>query len=456
MTVPPPGGQLVVCRCLPVGGCAVASSDRLGDGTRWRVFISHTSELRDFPEGGSYVAAVERAISAAGHVPVDMAEFPASGRPPAQVCIDKVQDCDVYLGVLGLRYGSPVRDRRKVSYTELEFDTATEAGLDRLVFLLDTGGRDLGIPPKELIDRHRVRQDRFRRRVQDSEVTTQTFDSPDKLGWLVERSLRELAAAHVRSSQKKGPPADVAPPTPAATAPAAASEGAADRAPVAVGDGAADAAPGEGGKRSSRARRNILLAAAAVAIAGGLIATLVLVPGSSGGSPRAKGSFITSSRTFTATAPWRLKIHDNGTKYGCSLAYIDTQSGKQHLLASHADDAIFQISDTGTFRWRVNSSLCEVVPLGGTRTAHLPFSIDLYGEGDTAVFAAPASVVVRVTDWHGTTVCDFRLFDPANGYELDYQEATKGPKDAVTLDPQGRNKVYLGLADCGVQVSAGR
>ena len=120
-----------------------------GDDARWRVFISHTSELRDFPRGMSYVAAVERAISAAGHVIVDMADFAAADQPPAQVCAERVRGCDVYVGVLGTRYGSPVRDRPEVSYTELEFGTATEAGLDRLVFLLDTDADDVGIPPSD-------------------------------------------------------------------------------------------------------------------------------------------------------------------------------------------------------------------------------------------------------------------------------------------------------------------
>jgi hypothetical protein len=91
-----------------------------GGGCSSRTPLSCGTSLR----GKSYAAA-ERAVSAAGHVIVDMADFPAADQPPAELCMERMRRCDVYLGVLGTRYGSPVRDRPEVSYTELEFDTAT-------------------------------------------------------------------------------------------------------------------------------------------------------------------------------------------------------------------------------------------------------------------------------------------------------------------------------------------
>ncbi|MFM7513036.1 MAG: DUF4062 domain-containing protein [Cyanobium sp.] len=83
----------------------------------WRVFLSHTSELREYPSGGSYISKAERAVSAAGHAIGDMADFAASDQSPAQVCIEKVQGNDVYIGIYGRRYGSPVRDQPEISYT---------------------------------------------------------------------------------------------------------------------------------------------------------------------------------------------------------------------------------------------------------------------------------------------------------------------------------------------------
>src|SRR5580658_1871060 len=137
-----------------------------------RVFLSHTSELRDFPAGRSFVAAAEAAVARAGDAAVDMAYFGARDAEPAAFCESKVRECDVYVGLIGLRYGSPVRDRPDVSYTELEFDTATAAGMRRLVFLLDDKVA-LPIPPVRLLDADQAltaRQQAFRERVLDSGV----------------------------------------------------------------------------------------------------------------------------------------------------------------------------------------------------------------------------------------------------------------------------------------------
>jgi len=175
----------------PPAGTAAAPSLKPGP---WRVFLSHTSELRQYPAAASYIDKAERAVSAEEHVIVDMADFPSIDEAPATVCIERVQGCDVYVGIFGTRYGSPVRDRPEVSYTELEFDTATAVGIPRLVFLLDTEADELGIPAKALIDReYGSRQDDFLQRVKDSGMTMQRFRNPDDLKALVERSLRALA-----------------------------------------------------------------------------------------------------------------------------------------------------------------------------------------------------------------------------------------------------------------------
>jgi hypothetical protein len=157
------------------------------------VFISHTAELRALPEPRSFVAAVEAAITRAGDVVVDMAYFTAHAAPPAQLDREVVAGADVYVLLAGFRYGTPVRDRPELSYTEHEFETAGELGIPRLVFLLSeqaSGPAGLFRDPQ-----YGARQEGFRQRLRDSGITTSDVHSPDHTETLVYDALTKLPRA---------------------------------------------------------------------------------------------------------------------------------------------------------------------------------------------------------------------------------------------------------------------
>src|ERR1700678_1807728 len=149
------------------------------------LFISHASDMAVFPDGRSFVRAALDGVVRAGMAPVDMEYFAARDGQPAEYCRDRVRRCEVYLAVVGFRYGSVVPGEA-ISYTELEFAEAGAAGLPRLVFLLD---EDAAGPA----DADRGAVDRFRERLRGAGLITGGFTTADGLELAVYQALTEQA-----------------------------------------------------------------------------------------------------------------------------------------------------------------------------------------------------------------------------------------------------------------------
>jgi tetratricopeptide (TPR) repeat protein len=154
-----------------------------------QVFVSHNSDMALFPHGRSFVQAALDAVGRAGMAAADMRYFAAREGEPADYCRARVRGCEIYVGVIGFRYGTAVPGEA-VSYTELEFEEATAAGLPRLVFLLASPA---GVPAG-LVDEDRGAVEGFRQRVRDAGLIVRDFTSNDGLELEVFHALIEVAA----------------------------------------------------------------------------------------------------------------------------------------------------------------------------------------------------------------------------------------------------------------------
>lgn len=168
----------------------------------WRVFVSHTSELARYPVSRSYVSAAEAAVTRAGEAVGDMSYFTARDQRPAEYCRENVEAADVYVAIVGFRYGSLVPDVDPISFTELEFDVATARGIPRLIFCLDEESHDLGLPGKAFNDHENgLLQTSFRRRLQQPSegLTLCSVESTSQLETALYQSLVELRRSTERA-----------------------------------------------------------------------------------------------------------------------------------------------------------------------------------------------------------------------------------------------------------------
>src|SRR5271154_977197 len=93
---------------------------------RWKVFVSSTSGLHGYREVARDLISNFSYAGTRYLEPVMMEGFGAQDGPAREVCIDKVRECDILVGLIGTRYGDHPPDDQ-TSYTELEYQAAVNS-----------------------------------------------------------------------------------------------------------------------------------------------------------------------------------------------------------------------------------------------------------------------------------------------------------------------------------------
>ena len=118
--------------------------------------------------------------------------LPGSSQPPLIDCLEYVQQCDIYVLIIGKIYGAIPGSQEK-SFTQFEYEKARNSGKIILPFIADNNAPDL----MEEIE-HKNLFDEFKGEVMQNYVTyIRPFSNPDGLGW-------QLSVALTRYAVNKG------------------------------------------------------------------------------------------------------------------------------------------------------------------------------------------------------------------------------------------------------------
>lgn len=97
----------------------------------FRVFVSSTYE-----DMVDYRQAVMSVLPSIDILPVGMEQFVSSPDKSLDVCLSEVRRCQLFISIVGMRYGS-VDEQSGKSYSELEYEEAVKNGIPVLAFVID-------------------------------------------------------------------------------------------------------------------------------------------------------------------------------------------------------------------------------------------------------------------------------------------------------------------------------
>lgn len=98
---------------------------------KYQVFISSTFKNMEEPRKAAIAGVTD-----CRHIPIALENFAPQSATDLEVIKRAVEDCPIYILILGPTYGAIPRDREK-SYTHIEYELAKKAGREILVFPLN-------------------------------------------------------------------------------------------------------------------------------------------------------------------------------------------------------------------------------------------------------------------------------------------------------------------------------
>lgn len=149
----------------------------------WRIFVSSTKE-----DLIPYREAVETVLTGMEHIPLGMEYFVSSPDSPIDVCLATVRRSQLYIVIVGMRYGS-IEEGSGKSFTELEYDEAVKKKIPVLAFIIDE--EQCPILPKFVdVGEKAEKLKQFKAKLNSSYLVSR-FASIDNLKQLVEKSVRQ-------------------------------------------------------------------------------------------------------------------------------------------------------------------------------------------------------------------------------------------------------------------------
>ena len=103
------------------------------------IFVSST-----FEDMKPYRMKVEETLTRMNQKFIGMEFFGSHPDTPKNVCLQKVAESDIYVGIIGRRYGF-IDKETGISMTELEYRKARELNIPILIYLMDDS---VQVPPE--------------------------------------------------------------------------------------------------------------------------------------------------------------------------------------------------------------------------------------------------------------------------------------------------------------------